>query len=981
MTFTMNDDRPGYWAAIFFLSDSSTNILAIDVVEQLPRDHPQCVARAATRRAELVTQMQAVQTNILTATAAGSFWMPANTSIAHSSLLLSSTPLSASSLSTTQPCISGVYSALDSTCVCPAGRWGPLCEQGCGGGVVDLGREGWFGGEFATTMFGLPPKYINYADCQWLIRVPQPAKKMQIRVPLLLSETPDYITISAGDSEDVSTYTPVTKLSGLYLAGTTAFTLNSTYALVRFTTDFAHATEPWNQFAGARVSFLGVGCPPGRFLTSGQTIIDPTPLGLAKVWRCEECRPGEVSKEEDATECTPCEEMTYSPTSGQASCLPVSRGYFQLAKGSTEQLSCADYDWPAACESSPYPHGNSQIAVLVFLALGLVILAIATGVIIWYRTERVLFHASPQFIVGVMAGLMLFLVGLILHAIPQTTALCNAKLFPLYLAAPLAFGSLFVRSYRLHRIFHSKTLMMVKLPLWKLWGAVGAMAAVNLVTLCVLVGIAPFTVELSEFPECTSTSNDGRTARGMLMGLIGFNALLLLSVAALAFKLRFIADAYNDTKTMLAASGNIAVVLILLLVFTYSSVGESASTGAVTQLQLALGLYIALTTFFFLFGSKLHALFRSLFTGSQTLSGESSGTAGGTHTKLDNSLNVSTNPSMSPHQKSTNLGGASFVPSKSANGRGVTARSAGGAALSMNTSGSPAPGKRSSLPGASPLSQARVGAPGKAWTAFIADGTGSTGGTGSRRESGQLKSAGNSRKSSGEGLPMEMTSNGGASPSAVAQETLSPSSFPLSLGDRDGGAAVSPVDVSPEGGGGGGGTLLLASPSGTGRTFIPVTDVPGTPLEASVERAAGGGAGIDSPAAVYVAEAGATPGSGADDGARPDWNIRVNSIPLPGGGNTAAPAATTATAAAGGDKPKVGRGGLTIRSGAPVVATPDTTGGSSLRQRWQAARAEMAALQTSVSRMKLELEKQEKLLARANNKTMTLAFEIENGDM
>ena len=399
-----------------------------------------------------------------------------------------------------------------------------------------------------------------------------------------------------------------------------------------------------------------------------------------------------------------------------------------------------------------------------------------------------------------------------------------------------------------------------------------------------------------------------------------------------------------------------------------------------TDLQLALGLYIALSTFFFLFGTKLYALSRSLFTGSKQLEGESgrSGAAAGP-TKIEHSMDgggVSVNPSSSPYQKSTNLGyGPSLMASSKSGAKPVSVRSVGGVALTINNSNmSSAPnGKRSSLQGASPASPQRMsgGLPAKAWTpndGGVAsrsnkgeNGQG-YGGSGSHRGSGQMQADRSSRGASMEG-PLLNTISALPSPSGTD-----------GMRGGENGSEQSPVD--PIDGAAG------ASPSVAGQSFIPVTDVPGTPADSSEKL---------SPTAVPVSladsvkTAAVASASAGTEVTPPDWNIRLNSIPLPGGGSSGNGSNSDGVSSASNTRVRVGRGSLSIRSGAPVSSENNSStgnsagggGGGTLRQRWTAARAEMTALQTTVTRMKSELERHEKLLARANNKTMTLAFEIE----
>ncbi len=102
-----------------------------------------------------------------------------------------------------------------------------------------------------------------------------------------------------------------------------------------------------------------------------------------------------------------------------------------------------------------------------------------------YRTQRVLFHASSQFLLGIMSGLILFTVGLIVtRASPQRSELCKREALPA-LSSPIP-GAGFLACQQLQdldRIFHNTVLRTVCLPLWKLWATVGGLLLIDLVAI------------------------------------------------------------------------------------------------------------------------------------------------------------------------------------------------------------------------------------------------------------------------------------------------------------------------------------------------------------------------------------------------------------------------------------------------------------------------------------------------------------------
>jgi len=530
----------------------------------------------------------------------------------------------------------------------------------------------------------------------------------------------------------------------------------------------------------------------------------------------------------------------------------------------------------------------------------------------------VLFHASPQFLAAVLPGLLLFTVGLLLHAQEPTAGLCRGKPFLLFSGPTLLLSALLVRSYRLHRIFHNSKLSVARLPLWKLWATVTALLVVDLALLAALDAKAPLTVSDAYFPECQSDDSD--LARALLATLLCYQAALAALLAAVALKLRAIPPAYNETKEMLAAMGNLALLLLIGAVYAYSPLGADGSTGSATQLQIALGLYGVASTAAILFGAKFAALYAALIQGRNKLKGESGDV-------------------MTTQVKSA--GGVSSAEghTKVLSGYGSAATAGPPTRSQVHPWSPPSAVRAAAAAGLLPLAPSHTGKPSlsvRVSTAAAAAGSENAHYvTGVATVNVEMATAPNSVMAAwgaAPGVVSPTTTAVLASPSAVANSLTAPGARLQSVG----GASSSPIaayEVTQAGDASAPSALLVTAAAAAGdRTSAAI------------------------PGGLTVAAAAA-----AADGA-----------------SSSAPQSMLPGAAA--DQPRVSRArASTAVSASAAVTKIDVPGPASLRARWQAARAEVSSLQATVTRMRAELERQERRLQQANNKCMTLAFEIEAG--
>jgi len=219
------------------------------------------------------------------------------------------------------------------------------------------------------------------------------------------------------------------------------------------------------------VSFqVKIECPPGRYSDQTNRI-------------CSICPPGTFSSEfSNDPQCSPCLNNTFQDqpgifplfppapsylfphllSKGQANCTPCPIGTFQDGRGDrTECLSCAevDYDSSFGCPSAPLQNITSDFSspsAIILIVLACIVIALCVFVwIVFYLKEEtpVVKTASPLFCYLILFGLMLgsasvfFLVG------TPSDFTCAIRPFLLALAVSFVLGNLFIKTWRISRIF------------------------------------------------------------------------------------------------------------------------------------------------------------------------------------------------------------------------------------------------------------------------------------------------------------------------------------------------------------------------------------------------------------------------------------------------------------------------------------------------------------------------------------------------
>jgi hypothetical protein len=81
-----------------------------------------------------------------------------------------------------------------------------------------------------------------------------------------------------------------------------------------------------------------------------------------------------------------------------------------------------------------------------------------------FSRARVIFAASPPFLILILIGCGLATLASILSIVDQTANVCTAKTWLGHISFHFVFGAVFAKTWRLHRIFNNPVLRAIKVP-------------------------------------------------------------------------------------------------------------------------------------------------------------------------------------------------------------------------------------------------------------------------------------------------------------------------------------------------------------------------------------------------------------------------------------------------------------------------------------------------------------------------------------
>jgi basic membrane lipoprotein Med (substrate-binding protein (PBP1-ABC) superfamily) len=293
---------------------------------------------------------------------------------------------------------------------------------------------------------------------------------------------------------------------------------------------------------------------------------------------------------------------------------------------------------------------QSLAAGIAILPAFVFLLAAVSAVGVWlHRRMDVVRYSSPPFLFIINIGAALFGAVLLKDALvdPVTTDSCVASLWGSGIAFALLFGSLFAKTYRVHRLFNNRKLKRLKLNSAYVLRIVAGIVVVEIVLLIAIhflfpreavttVVLDPLAVRAAAtagggsgapsssggtiYVACMGAASSGNGAFSSgVRGTDGMNVLWALHLAFLfwgaylAFRTRDVPFAGNEAAWMAMAIYNVVVCEILAVILTATS---DASGGGLGVMQHAVSIIRfgvpPAATLLLLYVPKAHAVWRAL---------------------------------------------------------------------------------------------------------------------------------------------------------------------------------------------------------------------------------------------------------------------------------------------------------------------------------------------------------------------------------
>eukprot|EP00057_Strongylocentrotus_purpuratus_P024910 XP_011679384.1 PREDICTED: gamma-aminobutyric acid type B receptor subunit 1-like [Strongylocentrotus purpuratus] len=221
----------------------------------------------------------------------------------------------------------------------------------------------------------------------------------------------------------------------------------------------------------------------------------------------------------------------------------------------------------------------AAISVLSYLGIILAFAFLAFNIAL--RNQRTIKLSSPNINNIVILGSIMTFTSVVLMgtdarivSLENMDTICRARLWTLSLGFTLAFGAMFSKTFRVHKIFINKKLQKVSVKDYQLVVMVGGFVLIESVYLLVWDLINPLQAQVIQFTEDASTSEDrviipelqvcrrnGINSLSWLSGIYIFNGILLLFGLFLAFETRAVKiRALNDAKNIGISVYNVSIL-------------------------------------------------------------------------------------------------------------------------------------------------------------------------------------------------------------------------------------------------------------------------------------------------------------------------------------------------------------------------------------------------------------------------------------
>ena len=221
----------------------------------------------------------------------------------------------------------------------------------------------------------------------------------------------------------------------------------------------------------------------------------------------------------------------------------------------------------------------SYAVACVFFALGIVELIVCLFILcfyIVYRNNSLIRRSSFPISVAILFGIILASIGQLLYCLGSTDALCVITLYFIRIGLIIIISGMFIKNYRIYRIFANRTAAAVNLSEAKLLSIIIIIALVYIVVITIIVIVIGFDAVLRygsdniyyQYIQCRVPNDTWNSIFNITMAVSSMIIIILLMI--FAWLTRNVQSEFRETEALGAFAIIVAATFIILVTLIYS---------------------------------------------------------------------------------------------------------------------------------------------------------------------------------------------------------------------------------------------------------------------------------------------------------------------------------------------------------------------------------------------------------------------------
>jgi hypothetical protein len=226
--------------------------------------------------------------------------------------------------------------------------------------------------------------------------------------------------------------------------------------------------------------------------------------------------------------------------------------------------------WDERIEVVTWYDDPAELGIVIIAGIGVLLCFALMILFAAWRDRPQVIAASLLFVELIIFGAAMIYASLYFWTLETTTAMCNLRFWFAGVGFVLMFSALLIKTWRVWRIFHERSLKMIKLTNVYLLKIMAVALAIEIAVLTIWSAVSTpqsqtIIVDIHRpilnYRTCTSTNS-----LPFAIILIVYKAFLIVAGVVLGFWSRKIRSEYNESKFILIAMYNITFSAIILLV-------------------------------------------------------------------------------------------------------------------------------------------------------------------------------------------------------------------------------------------------------------------------------------------------------------------------------------------------------------------------------------------------------------------------------